>query len=109
MAQPPDRSRSREQNRERTFVRILLLIDTLAGSTHGMTAGQITKRINELARETYHCRTIRRDMDALESVGFAIREDRKPNSKNVPTIFWRLNLKRSERLQEVAFEMVEAN
>jgi repressor of nif and glnA expression len=97
----------KQSRRGGIYLRILLLIDTLAPLRHGKTSRELVKIINESAGESYSERTIRRDLEIMSQLGFVRREDRPKQTRGSFTVFWSLNMRRSEQLQNVAFEAIE--
>jgi predicted DNA-binding transcriptional regulator YafY len=96
----------RAQNKIR---RILLLVDSLAPWRRAMTLSEIhTMMIDRLADVTVCDRTLRRDLELLESLGM-LHIDR-PNIQTIPATPWRYKflLKRTEAIQGVAIEVATA-
>jgi DNA-binding transcriptional ArsR family regulator len=98
----------RKIKRHNIYRRILLLVDTLAPLRCGITSTEACKRINERMGEAYNRRTVSRDLEALYELGYVRFEVRKLGPKQMYSRFWILNLAKSENLQQIAFEQVEA-
>lgn len=85
---------------QRKTRRILTIVDMLAPyQHHWLDTTLIRERINERLGETFHKRTIMRDLELLVDMGMAVRK-RMP-SRDGDTL-WQLRLKRSEPLQHAA-------
>jgi len=101
-------STQRKVKRHNIYRRILLLVDTLAPLRCGITSTEACSRINQRMGEAYNRRTISRDLEAMYELGYVRFEVRKLGPKQTYSRFWMLNLAKSENLQQVAFEKVEA-
>jgi predicted DNA-binding transcriptional regulator YafY len=96
------------EKRHQIYQRILMLVDTLAPLRRGISTNEVCSRINDRLGESYSSRTIYRDLQAMQSLGYVRCESRQVGPKQGYGFYWSLNLAKSENLQAVAFEKVEA-
>lgn len=99
---------TRIQKRHLIYQRVLLLVDLLAPVRRGLSTTEICERINERMELSYSHRTIARDLQAMCELGYVSFEVRQIGEKQSLSRFWRLNLAKSENLQQIAFGQVEA-
>lgn len=94
---------AKEDRAQIKILRILRLIDSMAGWSYPKTV----REIYDLTRD-YRCeRTLYRDIQLLETMGIVHQTGSRPTFANrfgQPAYLYQINLSRSERLQEVAIE-----
>jgi hypothetical protein len=103
----PNANQQRAQNKTR---RILLLVDCLAPCRRAMTLAEIhTMMIDRLADVTVCDRTLRRDLELLESLHMV--HIHRPDPQTIPPKPWRyqLVLRQSESIQMAAIHMEQVN
>jgi predicted DNA-binding transcriptional regulator YafY len=96
---------AKEDRAQIKILRILRLIDCMAGWSYPKTV----KEIFDLTRDNYKCsRTLYRDIQLLESMGIVNQAGSRSTFANgfgQPSYLYKINLSRSKRLQEVAIEV----
>lgn len=92
--------------RHSIYIRVLLLIDSLAPVRRGLTVEELWEQINIRSGEGYSRRTIRRDLDAMYEIGLVSKYGvPSTNGLNI-TFFWTLNLRRTESVQSMAYNLL---
>lgn len=101
-----------EQNRTHNQLRrILTLIDMLAGFSFPKTAKEIKDQLNEVTGTTHGQKTVERDLWLLESMGLVVLNGRRltESKHGLGAYTFKLNMKRTERLQTVAIQLLDGD
>ena len=75
-----DRSEKRPESRSMQLARVLLIAELLAPLRHGATIGELMSDVSDTLGVRFCERTIRRDLEALESLGVVelVHPNRRP-------------------------------